>query len=45
MRFLVIVKASKDSEAGVTPGEELLTVMGKARADRQREQAARNAQK
>jgi hypothetical protein len=29
MRFMVIVKASKDSEAGVMPSEELLTEMGK----------------
>ena len=29
MRFMVIVKASKDSEAGVTPGTELLAAMGK----------------
>jgi hypothetical protein len=29
MRFMVIVKASKDSEAGVMPGTELLTAMGK----------------
>jgi hypothetical protein len=29
MRFLVIVKASKDSEAGVMPSTELLTEMGK----------------
>ncbi|MBW8874297.1 MAG: YciI family protein [Acidobacteria bacterium] len=29
MRFMVIVKASKDSEAGVLPSEELLTAMGK----------------
>jgi hypothetical protein len=29
MRFMMIVKASKDSEAGVTPGEELLSAMGK----------------
>jgi hypothetical protein len=29
MRFLVIVKASKDSEAGVMPSQELLTAMGK----------------
>src|SRR5262245_39708450 len=29
MRFLVMVKATKDSEAGVMPGEELLTAMGK----------------
>jgi hypothetical protein len=29
MRFLVIVKASKDSEAGVLPSQELLTAMGK----------------
>jgi hypothetical protein len=29
MRFMVIVKASADSEAGVMPSEELLTAMGK----------------
>ena len=29
MRFMVIVKASKDSEAGVMPTKELLTEMGK----------------
>ena len=29
MRFLVIVKATKDSENGVMPSEELLTEMGK----------------
>lgn len=29
MRFMVIVKASKDSEAGVLPDEKLLTAMGK----------------
>ncbi len=29
MRFMVIVKASKDSEAGVLPSQELLTEMGK----------------
>jgi hypothetical protein len=29
MRFMVIVKASKDSEAGVMPSEKLLTEMGK----------------
>ena len=29
MRFMVIVKASKDSEAGVLPSTELLTEMGK----------------
>jgi hypothetical protein len=28
MRFMVIVKATKDSEAGVMPSEELLTQMG-----------------
>ena len=28
-RFMVIVKASKDSEAGVMPSEQLLTDMGK----------------
>jgi hypothetical protein len=29
MRFMIIVKASKDSEAGKLPSEELLTAMGK----------------
>lgn len=29
MRVMVIVKASKDSEAGVMPSQELLTEMGK----------------
>ena len=29
MRFMVIVKASKDSEAGVMPSEQLLAEMGK----------------
>jgi hypothetical protein len=29
MRFMVIVKATKDSEAGVMPSEQLLTDMGK----------------
>ena len=29
MRFMVIVKADEDSEAGVMPGEELLSAMGK----------------
>jgi hypothetical protein len=29
MRFMVIVKASKDSEAGIMPSRELLTEMGK----------------
>lgn len=29
MRVMVIVKANKDSEAGVLPGPELLTQMGK----------------
>jgi hypothetical protein len=29
MRFMVIVKASNESEAGVMPGTELLTAMGK----------------
>ena len=28
MRFMIIVKATKDSEAGVMPSEELLTAMG-----------------
>ncbi|MEO6865651.1 MAG: YciI family protein [Gemmatimonadaceae bacterium] len=29
MRFMIIVKASKDSEAGVLPSQELLAAMGK----------------
>jgi len=29
MRFMVIVKANKDSEAGVLPDREILTAMGK----------------
>ena len=29
MRFMIIVKASKDSEAGVMPGEQLLSTMQK----------------
>jgi hypothetical protein len=29
MRFMILVKANKDSEAGVLPSEELLTEMGK----------------
>jgi len=29
MRFMVLVKANKDSEAGVMPNEKLLTEMGK----------------
>jgi len=29
MRFMVLVKASKDSEAGVLPGKELLAAMGR----------------
>ena len=28
MRFMVMVKANADSEAGVLPSEELLTEMG-----------------
>ncbi|MCI0349583.1 MAG: YciI family protein [Acidobacteriales bacterium] len=33
MRFMVIVKATKDSEAGVMPSEKLLTEMGKFNAE------------
>jgi len=33
MRFMVIVKANKDSEAGVMPSEKLLTEMGKYNED------------
>lgn len=29
MRFMVMVKATKDSEAGIMPSQELLTAMGK----------------
>src|ERR1043165_9512816 len=29
MRFMMIVKANKDSEAGVMPSEEMLAAMGK----------------
>ena len=29
MRFMVIVKANKDSEAGVLPDAKILTAMGK----------------
>ena len=29
MRFMILVKASKDSEAGVMPSQQLLTDMGK----------------
>jgi hypothetical protein len=29
MRFMVIIKANKDSEAGVLPDQELLAAMGK----------------
>ena len=29
MRFMIIIKASKDSEAGVMPSTEILTEMGK----------------
>jgi hypothetical protein len=33
MRFMVIVKASKDSEAGVMPSTEMLTAMGSFNAE------------
>ncbi|HWR36797.1 MAG TPA: YciI family protein [Clostridia bacterium] len=29
MRFMVLIKANKDTEAGVMPSEQLLTAMGK----------------
>ncbi|XXT16739.1 YciI family protein [Sorangium sp. So ce429] len=29
MRFMILIKATKDSEAGVIPSEQLLTEMGK----------------
>jgi hypothetical protein len=33
MRFMVLVKANKDSEAGVMPSTEVLTAMGKFNED------------
>jgi hypothetical protein len=36
MRFMIIVKATKDSEAGVMPGENLLAVMAKYHEDLQK---------
>src|ERR1041385_1755001 len=33
MRFMVLIKADKDSEAGVLPNEQLLTAMGKFNED------------
>ena len=33
MRFMVLIKADKDSEAGVMPNEQLLTAMGKFNED------------
>jgi len=33
MRFMIVVKASKDSEAGVMPSEQQLTEMGKYNED------------
>jgi len=33
MRFMVLVKARKDTEAGVMPSQELLTQMGKYNAE------------
>ncbi|MFZ0497119.1 MAG: YciI family protein [Methylocella sp.] len=33
MRFMIIVKATKDSEAGIMPGAELLRDMGKFNQD------------
>jgi hypothetical protein len=33
MRFMIIVKASQDSEAGKMPSQELLTAMGKYNED------------
>jgi hypothetical protein len=34
MRFMIIVKATKDSEAGVMPSQQLLTEMGKFNEER-----------
>jgi hypothetical protein len=33
MKFMILVKASKDSEAGVMPSDELLAAMGKFNED------------
>ena len=33
MRFMILIKANKDSEAGVLPDEKLLTEMGKFNED------------
>lgn len=33
MRFMIIVHATKDSETGVMPGEEMLSAMGKYHED------------
>jgi len=33
MRFMILIKADKDSEAGVLPDEKLLTEMGKFNAE------------
>lgn len=33
MRFMILIKATPDSEAGGMPGEELLTAMGKSKED------------
>jgi len=33
MRFMILIKATKDSEAGVMPSEQLLTEMGKFNED------------
>ncbi len=33
MRFMILIKASKDSEAGVLPNEKLLTEMGQFNED------------
>jgi hypothetical protein len=33
MRFMILIKASPDSEAGVLPSEQLLTEMGKFNAE------------
>ena len=41
MRFMILIKATKDSEAGVMPSERLLTEMGKF--NEELVQARRNA--
>ncbi len=49
MRFMVLVKADKNSEAGVLPDEKLLAELGtpelREQEERQRAQMERNAKR